>query len=56
MKQQTDRKLKRVNWTMPEDVVDWLKSQAEKADMSISLYLTKLIEKEKNFIDLTEKR
>ena len=56
MKQHKGKELRRVNLTIPDDVFMWLKIQAAKADMSISLYLTKLIEKEKIFFDLTEKK
>lgn len=56
MKQHKGRNLRRINLTIPDDVFRWLKIQAAKADMSISLYLTKLIEKEKIFFDLTEKK
>jgi predicted CopG family antitoxin len=55
MKQHKGKDLRRVNLTIPDDVFRWLKIQAAKADMSISLYLTKLIEKEKKFFDLSEK-
>ena len=55
MKQHKGKDLRRVNLTIPDDVFRWLKIQSAKADMSISLYLTKLIEKEKNFLELSEK-
>jgi len=55
MKQHKGRNLRRVNLTIPDDIFKWLKIQAAKADMSISLYLTRMLEKEKNFIELSEK-
>jgi hypothetical protein len=55
MKQQKGKNLRRVGLTIPDDLFRWLKIQAAKADMSISLYLSKMIEKEKNFVELSEK-
>jgi len=55
MKQHRGKDLRRVNLTIPNDIFKWLKIQAAKADMSISLYLTKMIEKEKTFVELSEK-
>jgi hypothetical protein len=55
MKQHKGKDLRRVNLTIPDDIFRWLKIQAAKADMSISLYLTKMIEKEKKFVGLSEK-
>lgn len=55
MRKQRDRELRRINLTIPDETYRWLKIQAAKADMSISLYLTKMLEKEKNFAELSEK-
>jgi hypothetical protein len=55
MKQHKGKNLRRVNLTIPDDIFRWLKIQAAKADMSISLYLTKILEKEKDFAELSEK-
>jgi len=55
MRKHQDREVRRINLTIPDEIYRWLKIQAAKADMSISLYLTKMIEKEKNFVGLSEK-
>ena len=55
MRKQRNRELRRINLTIPDETYRWLKIQAAKADMSISLYLTKMLEKEKNFAELGEK-
>jgi hypothetical protein len=56
MKQQTGKGLQRLNITLPTELWKWLQSQAEKANISASFYLAKLIEKDKNFFEITEKK
>jgi hypothetical protein len=56
MKQQTGKNLTRLNITLPTELWEWLKSQGEKANISASYYLAKLIEKEKKFFEITEKK
>jgi hypothetical protein len=56
MKQQTGKDLTRLNITLPTELWDWLKSQSDKANISASFYLAKLIEKDKKFFEITEKK
>ena len=56
MKQQTGKGLQRLNITLPTELWKWLQIQAEKVDISASFYLAKLIEKDKNFWEITEKK
>ena len=56
MKQQTGKDLQRLNITLPKELWEWLQNQAKKANISASFYLAKLIEKDKKFFDLTEKK
>lgn len=53
--QSKEKDLKHIKLELPNEVFRWLKKKSAKAGMSISFYLTKLIENEKNFFDLTEK-
>ena len=55
MRKHKGEDLRKITITLPDALVRWLKIQAAKADMSISLYLSKLVEKEKNFLELSEK-
>jgi hypothetical protein len=59
MRIQRGKLLRPITVTLPEDLLHWLKIQAANADISMSMYLAKLLEREKkvekNF-DFDEKK